>query len=197
MLQEEYKKRLEEKQLSADFTDKIVYDSVEISPYYKNKDNPYISEKDYVNVMRGDFDNKPGTYADLSQQKFLEKIPTYQRMHYYKNLKPYYPVNDDSDETLVFESRFESGNLRRAVKVSDYEYDLYLKPDYNTNSYTQWYYFRVQNTRRDRTYTFTIRNLQKSDSLYNYGLLPLLYSRKEAERVRNGWHRVGQNVAYY
>ena len=47
----------------------MVYDSIEPSPYYTAKEDkiPYISEKDYVNVQRSDFDNKPGTYADLSQ----------------------------------------------------------------------------------------------------------------------------------
>lgn len=87
-------------------------------------------------MSRNEYDNKAGTYADLGQQKFLEKVPTYCRMHYYRNLNPYYRVRDPSDETLVFESRFESGNLRRVLKVNDYEYDLYLKPDFNTNSYT-------------------------------------------------------------
>jgi hypothetical protein len=36
---------------------------------------------------------------------------------YYEKLKPYYKVRDLNDSTLVFESRFESGNLKRAVKV--------------------------------------------------------------------------------
>ena len=39
---------------------------------------------------------------------------------------PYYKLEDDSDTTLVFESRFESGNLLAAIKVADYEYDLIL-----------------------------------------------------------------------
>lgn len=55
----------------------------------------------------------------------------------------------------------------------------------------------MTNTRKDRTYRFNIKNLQKSDSLYNHGMLPLVYSRKEAERVNNGWHREGENVCYY
>ena len=118
-------------------------------------------------------------------------------MHYYENLNPFYKVQDSSDETLVFESRFESGNLRLAKQIADYEYDLYLKADYNTNSYTQWFYFRITNTRKDRTYRINIKNFQKSDSLYNHGMLPLVYSRKEAERVNNGWHRDGENVCYY
>ena len=39
---------------------------------------------------------------------------------YYEKLKPYYKINESdfvSDKTLIFESRFESGNLKRAVKV--------------------------------------------------------------------------------
>jgi hypothetical protein len=56
---------------------------------------------------------------------------------YYETLKPYYKLkNPDTDQTLVFESRFESGNLRRVVKINDFEYDLYLKNDYGTNGYT-------------------------------------------------------------
>jgi hypothetical protein len=28
-------------------------------------------------------------------------------------------------------------------------------------------------------------------------MLPLVYSRKEAERMNNGWHRDGENICYY
>jgi hypothetical protein len=38
----------------------------------------------------------------------------------------YYKPKDKYDKTLVFESRFESGNLHLAHKVSDNEYDLIL-----------------------------------------------------------------------
>jgi len=56
---------------------------------------------------------------------------------YYTNLKPFYRIDKTeadlpTDTTLQFESRFESGNLRKAVKVSSNEYELYLKNDYNT-----------------------------------------------------------------
>jgi hypothetical protein len=38
---------------------------------------------------------------------------------YYEKLKPYYKLDPEvlTDRTLIFESRFESGNLKRAVKV--------------------------------------------------------------------------------
>ena len=62
---------------------------------------------------------------------------------YYTKLRSYYLKENEDDDTLIFESRFESGNLRRAVKIGDFEYNLILKYDYNTTAYTQWFYFRI------------------------------------------------------
>ena len=42
----------------------------------------------------------------------------------------------DKDDTIVFESRFESGNLAAAVKVNPQEYLLLLKNDVNTSGHT-------------------------------------------------------------
>ena len=39
------------------------------------------------------------------------------------------PVSKN-DHTLIFESRFESGNLRRTIQVYEFEYDLILTPDF-------------------------------------------------------------------
>jgi hypothetical protein len=38
---------------------------------------------------------------------------------YYEKFRPYYKLDPENhgDKTLVFESRFECGNLKRAVKV--------------------------------------------------------------------------------
>ena len=49
---------------------------------------------------------------------------------------PYY-VPVIGDKTLVFESRFESGNLSMAMKVSDEEYNLVLQNDINSKGNTQ------------------------------------------------------------
>ena len=108
----------------------------------------------------------------------------------------YMPQTSD-DYTLVFESRFESGNLRRAIQVYEFEYDLILKPDYNTRGYTQWYYFRVSNTRAGKTYRFNIINLMKPDSLYNHGMRPVVYSEAEAKKNGRGWYRGGSDICYY
>lgn len=79
----------------------------------------------------------------------------------------------------------------------EYEYDLILKPDYKTKGNTQWYYFRVSNTRTGRTYRFNIINLLKPDSLYNHGMRPLIYSEYEARTTGRGWHRGCHKICYY
>lgn len=113
------------------------------------------------------------------------------------DLPAYYAPTGPDDATLVFESRFESGNLRRAVQVYEYEYDLILNPDYNTKSHTQWYHFRVGNTRRGPAYRFNILNMLKPTSVYNDGMRPLLYSSIQASVNGKGWIRCGENIAYY
>ena len=49
-------------------------------------------------------------------------------------ITPFYRVDDDN--SLHFDSVFESGNLALAMKVSDTEYNLLLQNDINTNGHT-------------------------------------------------------------
>lgn len=97
--------------------------------------------------------------------------------------RPYYVPESEEDETLVFESRFESGNLNLAAKLSDAEYNLILQNDLSAKGNTQWYFFRVRNTRAGKTIKFNIINLCKPDSLYNEGMKVLTYS----EKSEKGW----------
>jgi CDGSH-type Zn-finger protein len=107
-------------------------------------------------------------------------------------------VSDSASiEPLAFESRFECGNLQKAVQLSPTHYELHLHKDYNTKGHTQWYYFRVSNMQVGVSYRFDIVNLMKKDSLYKRGLKPLMYSER-LEKLRGvGWHRVGENVWYF
>ncbi|XP_006809993.1 cytosolic carboxypeptidase 2-like [Neolamprologus brichardi] len=102
-----------------------------------------------------------------------------------------------SELTLKFESRFESGNLQKAVQVGAYDYELTLRTDMYTTKHTQWFYFRVRNTKAGVTYGFTIVNLMKRSSLYSQGMKPLLYSERDAEENGVGWKRAGSNIKYY
>lgn len=74
---------------------------------------------------------------------------------------------------------------------------LTLRPDLYTAKHTQWFYFRVQNMRREPLYRFTIANMAKPKSLYGQGLRPLLYSQQDARSRGIGWRRVGTDIRYY
>ena len=46
----------------------------------------------------------------------------------------------------------------------------------------------------DVVYRFSLCNFSKPDSLYNYGMKPVLYSTIEAEKHYVGWSRVGNSI---
>uniref|UniRef100_A0A3Q1IP38 Cytosolic carboxypeptidase 1 n=1 Tax=Anabas testudineus TaxID=64144 RepID=A0A3Q1IP38_ANATE len=110
---------------------------------------------------------------------------------------PSCPVIEDDGESLKFNSQFESGNLRKAVQVRKYEYDLVLNSDINSNHYHQWFYFEVSGMRVGITYRFNIINCEKSNSQFNYGMQVLMYSVQEAISGRPCWIRTGTDICYY
>ena len=74
-------------------------------------------------------------------------------------------------------------------------FDLILQNDVNTKGHNQWFYYQVQNTRKNHKVRFNIVNLLKKESLFSYGLKPLVYSDKmNSQGV--GWHRAGIKVVY-
>ena len=63
--------------------------------------------------------------------------------------------------SLVFDSRFESGNLFAAFRIKEKEYDLVLQNDINSRGNTQWFFFSVRNTRKGDIVKFNLVNLVK------------------------------------
>lgn len=110
---------------------------------------------------------------------------------------------DPTDKTLLFESRFESGNLYLAQKVSDNEYNLMMQNDINTNGHTQWFFFQVKNTSKNMDVQFNIMNFTKPDSLFNFGMRVSVYSDKMAQGTDEdgangrGWYRGCERISYY
>ncbi|XP_011693107.1 PREDICTED: cytosolic carboxypeptidase 1-like isoform X2 [Wasmannia auropunctata] len=98
---------------------------------------------------------------------------------------------------LQFESRFESGNLRKAIQIGPREYDLILTPDVNSGSRHQWFYFEVSGMEANASYTFNIINCEKTNSQFNFGMKPILFSVTEARCGRPGWVRTGVDICYY
>jgi len=93
----------------------------------------------------------------------------------------YYSPKDTNDKTLIFESRFESGNLQLVSKQSDTEYDLVLQNDINSKGHTQWFFYRVANVKKGQKVKFNMLNMIKTKSLYNEGMKVMSYSEKRQE----------------
>lgn len=90
----------------------------------------------------------------------------------------------------------------------DQEYDITLRKDVNTEGNIQWYYFSA--TAGEDTFStvsggtamsfplkvrFNLVNMQKKDSLYNYGMKPAIYS---VNQVNNeDWIHGGDDICYY
>ena len=108
-----------------------------------------------------------------------------------------YKLKDENDKTLMFESRFESGNLYLVQKVSEIEYNLLMANDVNTQGHTQWFFFQVKNTRAKSRVRFNNLNYSKPDSLFNYGMKVSVYSERKSEKKNTGWHKDCDDIRYF
>ncbi|VBB29223.1 unnamed protein product [Acanthocheilonema viteae] len=103
----------------------------------------------------------------------------------------------DSKNHLLFESRFEGGNLRRAIQISKWHYQLILSPDINQlRPHFQWFFFEVSNNEAGVDYMFEIINCFKKTSMFSRGMQPVLFSVTEAFRGNPKWVRVGSAICY-
>ena len=105
-----------------------------------NNNNEIQENKNNQNVENIDNDTArkiTETKNDTSKQNKIQRPKTV-----YNELKPYYKLKNKNDNTLIFESRFESGNLLCAFRTEDEDsYQLYLQNDTNTTGYIQWFFF--------------------------------------------------------
>jgi hypothetical protein len=114
---------------------RLVYDCFEPIEYANSNGSANFANYPMICMGKG-----APTMYDPSFTKYADTLP------------PIYSKEKEDDTTLQFESRFENGNLRRAVQISEYEYDLFLKTDIGTTSFTQWFFFKISNTRKDKVF---------------------------------------------
>lgn len=103
----------------------------------------------------------------------------------------------DPRDSLQFESRFESGNLREAEQVDEFEYNLLLSPDVHLSNGLQWFYFQVSNMIAGQPYIFNIINFVKVNSQFNYGLQPVFFSVLDYIINCIGWRKSGEKIIYH
>ena len=89
----------------------------------------------------------------------------YKNQLYYRAFEGMNPTLNLSEQ-LLFQSRFQSGNLDCVVKVSEDEYDLFLRIDSNTRGHIEWFYFAVKNCKKGKTVKLNIANLTKGRTHY-------------------------------
>ena len=81
----------------------------------------------------------------------------------------------------------------------EFEYDLYLEYDTNSEGLMHWFYFRVltKGLARGTRVKLNIRNLHRTRSLFEAGMLPRIHYEDQAglEAGKKGWH-VDPKVTY-
>lgn len=83
--------------------------------YFFNPYNPPYTLEKPISIQ-----SSSGGATGPGESKLYDKRGVPKINRYFERLKPFYKLSASdptSDKTLIFESRFESGNLKRAVKV--------------------------------------------------------------------------------
>ena len=119
-----------------------------------------------------------------------------------------------SEENIIFESNFESGNLQLVYLINssketseenimndsnkDYEtYQLFLHNDTNTTGYSQWFFFRIKKGKKNQKINLNIMNFQRKTTKYANGIKIWYYSTKKNQENKIGWEHTTENVEYY
>lgn len=68
-------------------------------------------------------------------------------------------------------------------RTGKFTYELLVSNDTNSRGTKQWFYFSAENLQANTNYRFTILNFNKKNSLFNHGLLPVLYSVKNSKGI--------------
>ncbi|GCC33761.1 hypothetical protein chiPu_0012232 [Chiloscyllium punctatum] len=84
-------------------------------------------------------------------------------------------------------------NLGRVDYISEFEYDLFIRPDTCNPRFRVWFDFTVENMKEYQRVIFNIVNFSKTKSLYRDGMTPVVKSTS-----RPKWQRLpSKNVYYY
>jgi cytosolic carboxypeptidase protein 2/3 len=148
----------------SDFSKKFLLQK-SLAIYFKlleNNKKPFHSEKSSLPFQKSNSIDELGGINALPKNRFF---PLFQTIS----------IAVD-EETIFFDSKFESGNLRRVYRISPNEYNLLLEFDVGTENYSQWFFFRVFNIRKDLTIKMNIINLIKPNNFYNEGQQPRVFS---------------------
>ena len=78
------------------------------------------------------------------------------------------------------------------IKVTEDEFDLFLRVDSNTRGHLIWFYFSVKNKENKRKIKLNICNLRRPSKLYDQGMKAHIFSVKEWNRSGKDWSQGGE-----
>ena len=108
--------------------------------------------------------------------------------------------NSTTNDTTDIVGLNNSNNLNNSTNANNNEniekYELFLHNDTNTSGYTQWFFFRVSNVKKGKTLNLNIMNFLRKTTKYCNGLKIWVYSRKNSEINKIGWHHTTEEVKY-
>ena len=102
---------------------------------------------------------------------------------------------NEKEAKIIFDSKFESGNLRMAIKLNseiENEYDLIIRKDFNYEKNYSWFFFSIESD-RETDVKFNILNFIKKK---------IMFDEKEKIRIlvynkNDNWTRNTYNIQYY
>ena len=101
------------------------------------------------------------------------------------------------EDIINFESNFECGNLQLVYLDEMNNYQLFLHNDTNTTGYSQWFFFRITNVKKNQKINLNIMNFQRKTTKYSNGLKIWYYSTKKNKEKNISWHHTTEKVDYY
>ena len=148
-----------------------------------------------VKMLQSDTSNIEN-FIDENNGIFLDKKN--ENTHYNFNFKKltYIPEpKKEKEAKIIFDSKFESGNLRMAIKLNseiENEYDLIIRKDYNYEKNYSWFFFSIES---DRETDIKL-------NLLNFTKKKIMFDEKEKIRIlvynkNDNWTRNTYNIQYY
>ena len=148
-----------------------------------------------VKMLQSDTSNIEN-FIDENNGIFLDKKN--ENTHYNFNFKKLTFIPEPKKEKeakIIFDSKFESGNLRMAIKLNseiENEYDLIIRKDYNYEKNYSWFFFSIES---DRETDIKL-------NLLNFTKKKIMFDEKEKIRIlvynkNDKWTRNTYNIQYY
>ena len=135
---------------------------------------------------------------NINKNKIIDIKNTENNLNSSLNLNNSGNLNTNNSINNEINSSINNNIIINDIKKEEIEkYELFLHNDTNTSGYTQWFFFRISNIKKDKKVNLKIMNFLRKRTKYSNGIKIWCYSRKDAEINKIGWHHTTEEVNYY